>query len=133
LRAKKVSAFSEDAFMSKRFLTAACAVAAISVVMVATAMPASAASFFWFKGPTKAPREKVCLSFARDQAKRAGLQDIKVDALSVSGTKNGSFAIITCVGVVTVVMVSGDNGTDGGPLAKQLFTGMRGEACIDGC
>jgi hypothetical protein len=119
--------------MSKSFLSAARTFAVVGVVMVATALPASAASFFWFKGPTKAPREKVCLSFAKDQARRAGLQDVKVDALSVSGTKNGSLAIITCVGVVTVVMVSGDNGTDGGPLAKQLFTGMRGEACIDGC
>jgi len=42
-------------------------------------------------------------------------------------------AIITCVGVVTVVIVSGDSGTNGEPLAKQLFTGMRGEVCIDGC
>lgn len=119
--------------MLNRFLSAACAIAVAGAAMAATAMPASAASFFWFKGPTKAPREKVCLSFARDQAKRAGLQGIKIDALSVSGTKNGSLAIITCVGVTTVVMVSGDNGTDGGPLAKQLFTGMRGEVCIDGC
>jgi hypothetical protein len=119
--------------MSKTFRSTACAIAMAGATMVATAIPASAASFFWFKGPTKAPREKVCLSFARDQASRAGLQDIKVDALSVSGTKNGTLAIITCVGVVTVVMVSGDNGTDGGPLAKQLFTGMRGETCIDGC
>ena len=63
------------------------------------------------------------MSFAKDQARRAGLQDVKVDALSVSGTKNGSLAIITCVGVVTVVMVSGDNGTDGGPLAKAAVYG----------
>jgi hypothetical protein len=119
--------------MSRRVRSIMCAVAIAGLAMTTTAAPASAASFFWFKGPTKAPREKVCLSFARDQASRAGLQDIKVDALSVSGTKNGSLAIITCVGVVTVVMVSGDNGTNGEPLAKQLFTGMRGEGCIDGC
>ncbi len=119
--------------MLRRFRSKACATALAGLAMTATAVPASAASFFWFKGPTKAPREKVCLSFAKDQARRAGLQDVKVDALSVSGTKNGSLAIITCVGVVTVVMVSGDNGTDGSPLAKQLFTGMRGEVCIDGC
>jgi hypothetical protein len=119
--------------MSRRVRSIMCAVAIAGLAMTTTAAPAPAASFFWFKGPTKAPREKVCLSFARDQASRAGLQDIKVDALSVSGTKNGSLAIITCVGVVTVVMVSGDTGTDGQPLAKQLFTGMRGEVCIDGC
>ena len=123
----------EEASMSRRVRSIVYAVAIAGLAMTATAAPASAASFFWFKGPTKAPREKVCLSFAKDQARRAGLQDIKVDALSVSGTKNGSLAIITCVGVVTVVMVSGDSGTNGGPLAKQLFTGMRGEVCIDGC
>jgi len=43
-----------------------------------------------------------------------------------------SLAIVTCVGVVTVVMVSGDSGTNGEPLAKQLFAGIRGEVCIDG-
>lgn len=119
--------------MSRRVRSIVCAVAIAGLAMTAIAAPASAASFFWFKGPTKAPNERVCLSFAKDQARRFGLQNVKVDALSVSGTKDNSLAILTCVGVVTVVMVSGDNGTNGEPLAKQLFTGMRGEVCIDGC
>jgi hypothetical protein len=82
----------EEPSMSRRVRSIVYAVAIAGLAMTATAAPASAASFFWFKGPTKAPREKVCLSFARDQVQRAGLQDIKVDALSVSGTKNGSLA-----------------------------------------
>jgi hypothetical protein len=103
-----------------------CMVAALSV-------PASAASLFYFKGPTKAPNERVCLSFARDQAGRHNLQNVKHDNLGVGGTRDNFFAVMTCVGTVIVVMVSGDTGTDGAPLAKELFDAVQREQCIDGC
>ena len=40
---------------------------------------------------------------------------------------------MTCVGKVVVVMVSGDPGTNGSPLAQELFDNVRRETCIDGC
>ncbi len=101
--------------------------------ITAYSSPASAASLFYFKGPTKAPNEHMCPSFARDQASRHNLQNIKHDNLGVGGTRDNFFAVMTCVGNVVVVMVSGDTGTDGGPLAKELFDAVRGEICIDGC
>lgn len=96
-------------------------------------MPASAASFFYFKGPTKAPNERVCLSFAKDQATRHRLQNVTQDRLGVGGSRDNFFAVMTCVGNVIVVMVAGDTGTNGSPLAKELFDAVRGEGCIDGC
>ena len=55
----------------------------LSIVFSTT--PAAAASFFNFKGPTKAPNERICLSFAADQARRHNLQNIKQDNLGVRG------------------------------------------------
>jgi hypothetical protein len=88
---------------------------------------ASAASLFYFKGPTKAPNERVCLSFARDQAGRHNLQNIKQDNLGVGGTRDNFFVVMTCVGKVVIVMVSGDTGTNGSPLAKELFDAVRSD------
>jgi hypothetical protein len=107
------------------------ALVAALFVLVASAPSASAASLFFFKGKSKAPNEKICLSFATDQAKRLGLQNVKSDKLSVSGNKSNFEAILTCVGTFIVVMVAGDTGTDGGPLAKQLFDAVKGEQIID--
>jgi len=56
--------------------------------ITAYSTPASAASLFYFKGPTKAPNERICLSFARDQASRHNLQNIKQDNLGVGGTRD---------------------------------------------
>lgn len=95
--------------------------------------PAAAASFFFFKGPTRAPNERVCLRFAADQARRHNLQNIKQDRLGVSGTRDNFFAVMTCVGKVVVVMVSGDSGTNGSPLAQELFDAVRRDVCIDAC
>jgi hypothetical protein len=64
-------------------------------VFAASASSASAASLFFFKGNSKASSEKICLSFATDQAKRLGLRDVKSDKLSVSGNKNNFTAILT--------------------------------------
>ncbi len=100
---------------------------------IALSDTASAASLFYFKGGTKAPNERVCLSFAKDQASRHNLQNVKSDRLGVGGTRDNFFAVLTCVGNVVVVMVSGDTGTNGSPLAKELFDAVRGETCIDGC
>jgi hypothetical protein len=77
--------------------------------------------------------ERICLSFAQDQARRTNLQNIKSDRLAVSGTRDNFFAVMTCVGKVVVVMVSGDPGTNGNPLAQELFDNVRRETCIDGC
>ena len=85
------------------------------------------------KGASKAPNERVCLGFARDQATRHRLQNIKHDNLGVGGSRDNFFAVMTCVGNVIVVMVAGDTGTNGSPLAKELFDAVRGEGCIDGC
>jgi hypothetical protein len=41
--------------------------------------------------------------------------------------------VMTCVGKVVVVMVAGDSGTNGSPLAKELFDAVRSEGCIDTC
>ena len=71
--------------------------------------PASAASLFYFKGPTKAPNERICLSFARDQASGHNLQNIKQDNLGVGGTRDNFFVVMSCVGKVIVVMVAGDS------------------------
>lgn len=109
------------------------ALIAFSLSITVLSIPASAASLFYFKGPTKAPNERVCLSFARDQASRHNLQNIKHDNLGVGGTRDNFFAVMTCVGNVIVVMVSGDTGTDGGPLAKELFDAVQREQCIDAC
>ena len=101
------------------------------LVLATSATSASAASLSFFKGRSKASSERMCLSFAGDQAKRAGLQNLKSDKLSVSGTKNNFEVILTCVGTFIVVMVAGDGGNDGGPLAKQLFNAVLGEQTID--
>jgi len=94
---------------------------------------ASAAPLFYFKGPTKAPNERICLSFARDQASRHNLENIKQDNLGVGGTRDNFFVVMTCVGKVVVVMVAGDSGTNGSPLAQELFDAVRREGCIDTC
>ncbi len=120
--------------MSMKILRNVGAVLAVGLFsMVSSASSASAASLFYFKGSTKAPNERVCLSFARDQASRHNLQNIKSDRLGVGGTRDNLFAVMTCVGNVVVVMVAGDAGADGGPLAKELFDAVRGETCIDAC
>jgi hypothetical protein len=98
-----------------------------------SAAPAPAASFFYFKGPTKAPRESVCLSFAFDQARRHNLQNISRNNLGVSGARNNFFVNITCVGTFVIVMVAGDTGTNGSPLAQELFDAVRRTGCIDEC
>jgi hypothetical protein len=96
-------------------------------------IPANAASLFYLKGPTKAPNERVCLSFALDQAKRHNLQNINHDNVGVGGTRDNFFVVMTCVGNVVVVMVSGDAGTNGNPLAQELFNAVRSEGCFDTC
>ncbi len=101
----------------------------LSIVFSTT--PAAAASFFYFKDPTKAPNERIC--FAADQARRHNLQNIKQDNLGVGGTRDNFFAVMTCVGTVVVVMVAGDTGTNGSPLAQELFDAVRRETCIDAC
>jgi hypothetical protein len=73
--------------------------------IIASVTPVSAASLFYFKGPTNAPNERVCSSFARDQASKHNLQGIKHDNLGVGGTRDNFFAVMTCVGNVIVVMV----------------------------
>jgi hypothetical protein len=109
------------------------ALAACVLAITASSTPATAGSLFYFKGPTKAPNERVCLSFARDQANRHNLQNIKQDNLGVGGTRDNFFVVMTCVGKVVVVMVAGDSGTNGSPLAKELFDAVRSEGCIDTC
>jgi len=109
------------------------ALAASVLAIAASSTPAIAASLFYFKGPTKAPNERICLSFARDQANRHNLQNIKQDNLGIGGTRDNFFVVMTCVGKVVVVMVAGDSGTNGSPLAKELFDAVRNEGCIDTC
>ena len=99
--------------------------------ITAYSTPASAASLFYFSA--KAPNERICLSFARDQASRNNLQNIKQDNLGVGGTRDNFFVVMSCVGKVIVVMVAGDSGTNGSPLAKELFDAVRNEGCIDTC
>jgi hypothetical protein len=60
------------------------------------------------------------MGFARDQASRHNLYD-KRDNLGVGGTRDNFFVVMTCVGKVVVVMVSGDTGTNGSPPGKELF------------
>lgn len=94
-------------------------------------MPTSAASLFYFKGPTRAQNERACLSFAVDQARGHHLQNVKLDNLGVAGTRDNLFIAMTCVGTVVVVMVVGDPGTNGAPIAQELFNAVRGEGGID--
>jgi hypothetical protein len=112
-------------------LKGACTAGLLSMAISTTS--ASAASLFYFKGPTKAPNERVCLNFASDQASRHNLQNIKKDNLGVGGTRDNLFAVMTCVGSVIVVMVTGDGAANGSPLAKELFDAVRGEVCMDAC
>jgi hypothetical protein len=110
------------------------ATAIASLLSIAAAStPAAAASLFFFKGPTKASNERVCLTFARDQARRHNLQHIEHNNLAVSGTRGDFFAVMTCVGTTVVVMVAGNTGENGSPLAQELFDAIRHEICIDGC
>ena len=118
---------------NKTLRLAMAAISAGSLWSAALTSSASASSLFFFKGPTRAPNERICLSFAQDQARRTNLQNIKSDRLAVSGTRDNFFAVMTCVGKVVVVMVSGDPGTNGSPLAQELFDNVRRETCIDGC
>jgi hypothetical protein len=119
--------------LKKTFRNVAAISVAVSFAMLASGTSVPAASLFYFKGATKAPNERVCLSFARDQAGRHNLQNVKSDRLGVGGTRDNFFAVMTCVGNFVVVMVSGDTGTDGSPLARELFDAVTREACIDGC
>src|SRR5262245_12014874 len=105
-----------------RIRTVIAATACASLLSIATpSTPASAGSLFWFKGSTNAPNERICLSFALDQARKNPLLNIQHDALSVSGTKGPFTAVLTCIGTFVVVMVSGNTGEDGGELARDLF------------
>jgi hypothetical protein len=116
---------------TKRFLAAVFIAGPLSsLVPVGPSLPAS---LYYYKGPTKAPNERVCLSFARDQARRHSLHNIKQDNLGVGGTRDGLFAVLTCVGNVVVVMVAGDDGANGAPLGKELFDAVRLETCFDSC
>jgi hypothetical protein len=109
------------------------AVVAGLLSIAASTASASAASLFYFKGETRAPNERVCLRFALDQASRHNLQNIKHDNLGVGGTRGNFFVVMTCVGKVVVVVVAGDSGEDGRPLAQELFDAVKGEVCIDAC
>ena len=114
---------------TKRFLAAVFIAGPLSsLVPVGPSLPAS---LYYYKGPTKAPNERVCLSFARDQAKRPSLQNIKQDNLGVGGTRGGLSAGSPRVG--SVVMVAGDDGANGAPLGKELFDAVRLETCFDSC
>ena len=108
-------------------------IAAGFVLAGASAGPAPAASFYYFKGPTKAPNERVCLRFAFDQAGGHRLQTISRNNLGVAGSRDNFFVNMTCVGNVVIVMVAGDSGTNGSPLARELFDAVRGETCFDAC
>ena len=105
----------------------------VGLLLIGYHTPVSAASLFFFKGPTKAPNERICLRFAKSEATRHNLQNIAHDNLGVGGTRDNFFAVMTCVGNVIVVMVSGDTGTNGSPLAKELFDAVRKTVCIDSC
>jgi hypothetical protein len=89
--------------------------------IAASITPASAGSLFFFKGPTKARSETTCLSFALSTANGAHLTNIQHNNLSVSGIRGDFYAAMTCVGTVVVVMVAGNSGEDGHPLALELF------------
>jgi hypothetical protein len=101
--------------------------------LAASTLPTSAASLFFFKGPTKAPSENVCLRFAHDAARRHNLQNININALNVSGSRDDFFVAMTCVGNIVVVMAAGNTGTNGSPIAKELFDAVRSEVCFDAC
>jgi hypothetical protein len=101
--------------------------------LASSTQSAAAASLFFFKGPTKAPNERVCMNFAQDQAARHNLQNISRNNLAVGGTRGDFFAVMTCVGTVIVVMVAGNTGENGSPLAEELFDAVRREQCIDAC
>ena len=99
--------------------------------IAASITPASAASFFFFKANSHAPRETTCMNFALDAARNRNLQNIQHGPLAVSGTRGDFFANLTCVGTVVVVMVAGNTGENPQPLAKELFDAVMGEQCID--
>jgi hypothetical protein len=103
----------------------------MSAAFLAAASTGPAASLYYYKGPTRAPNERVCLSFAMDQARRHNLQNIKQDRLGVAGVRDKFYVAITCVGNVVVVMASGDGAANGDPLSKELFDAVRSETCID--
>ena len=95
--------------------------------------PASAANLFFFKGPGQAPNERICLMFARDEAKIHNLQNIKQDRIGITGIRDNFIAFMTCVGTVVVVTVAGDADQDPRPLAQELFDAIRHDICIDEC
>jgi len=99
--------------------------------IAASPSPASAGSLFFFKGPTNASRETTCLSFAQDAARKSNLANIQHNNLAVSGVRGDLFAVITCVGSTVVVMVAGNSGEDGKPLAEELFNVVKRIHCID--
>jgi hypothetical protein len=101
--------------------------------IAASPSPASAGSLYFFKGPTNAPRETMCLSFAQDAARKSNLTNVQHDRLAVSGVRGDLFAVMTCVGTTVVVMVSGNSGEDSKPLAQELFDEVKRIHCIDGC
>ena len=95
--------------------------------------PASAGSLYFFKGPTNAPRETMCLSFAQDAARNKNLTNVQHNNLAVSGARGDLYAVMTCIGTTVVVMVAGNSGEDGKPLAQELFDEVKRIHCIDGC
>ena len=92
---------------------------------------AYAGSLFFFKGATNAPRETTCLSFALTAARQQNLTNIQQNNLAVSGVRGDLIAVMTCVGPVVVVMVAGNTGEDGKPLAEELFNEVKRIHCID--
>jgi hypothetical protein len=111
-------------------ITTAMVIASL-VSIAASPTPASAGSLYFFKGPTSAPGETTCLGFAQDAARKSNLANIQHDSLAVSGVRGDLFAVITCVGSTVVVMVAGNTGENGRPLAQELFDEVKRIRIID--
>jgi hypothetical protein len=107
-----------------RNVTAAVVIASLLSIAASTT-PASAASLYFYKGPTNAPGESTCMSFALTAAGQSHLANIQHNNLAVSGLRGDLFAVMTCIGSTIVVMVAGNTGENGDPLALELFNEVK--------
>ena len=89
----------------------------VCLALAAGSQAADAAYLQWSKFPVRTQSETTCLRLARDVAQRKGLQNLRVNALEVSGTRGSAYVSITCVGrgggaqaIGMVIVVSDDNG-----------------------
>lgn len=87
--------------------------AAIAAAALSVSSSANATALYWTKTPVKTASVKSCLSFAASAMRDLSMQNIRVSAMEVAGSRGGVYAAITCFNTApratAIAMGAGDN------------------------